>query len=56
MAKQKKMIDIEQTNNITYDYAAQRAVNQLLTKWGYKPNGNVQTGFLTLSWEKIVKG
>lgn len=56
MACEKNIIHIEQTNNLTYDYAAQRAVNNLLEIWGYTPNGNVGKNFLDKAWAKVVKG
>lgn len=56
MACEKNIIHIEQTNTLTYDYNAQRAVNKLLEIWGYTPNGNVGRKFLDNAWAKIVKG
>lgn len=55
-ANKMKIINVPQTNTLTYDYAAQRGVNALLEKWGYKPNGNVNKGFFDEAWKRVLKG
>ena len=56
VAYEKKLTTFAPTNNYTYDKEAQNAVNQILEKWGYKPNGNVGKNFIEMAFDKIIKG